>query len=190
MRFSFICQAVAVMIFSIVESDNEELALAERLYSNYSGRVLSHLRKTVNDAEIARELCAETYSRVVKYIGIFISLSEEDRIKHLFHISNSVAARHFRHVSRHQTEEFVEDEIPSESDVEKILTQSELNRKMYESIDALPQPERDIFLMKYAEEISVKEIAGIYGMNESTVRTVLQRTREKLRKKLEVYYRD
>lgn len=51
-------------------------------------------------------------------------------------------------------------------------------------IDTLPQTERDVFLRRYFLLDPVKDIAASFGFSESKVKSMLLRTREKLRSTL------
>lgn len=69
---------------------------------------------------------------------------------------------------------------------ETILEESETAWTVISTVRSLPQKYRAIVEMYYYEEMSCTEIAAALKMNESTVRTRLKRTRDKLRKELEV----
>ncbi len=50
------------------------------------------------------------------------------------------------------------------------------------SIEALPQNQRDAFLLQALEELSVEEIAQIMGRSRTSVKALLQRAKDTLRK--------
>lgn len=50
------------------------------------------------------------------------------------------------------------------------------------SLSALAENDRLILTLYYMDDMSVRDIAGILGMNENTVKTRLARSRERLRK--------
>ena len=52
------------------------------------------------------------------------------------------------------------------------------------AVKKLPEKYRVIIHLFYFEELSVKEISGLLGMKESTVKSHLFRAREKLKKNL------
>ena len=54
-----------------------------------------------------------------------------------------------------------------------------------EILRALPEKYRDVLYLYYYERLSTAEVAKTLGRNESTVRTQLQKGRERLRKILE-----
>ena len=54
----------------------------------------------------------------------------------------------------------------------------------------LPRKYREVILLHYYQEISLREIAQTQSINESTLSTRLKRAREKLRNKLDGWYFD
>ena len=57
----------------------------------------------------------------------------------------------------------------------------EEDREFYELLKELPEEYRTIFLLYYGEGFRVREIADILDLNESTVKSKLQRGRKKLK---------
>lgn len=68
---------------------------------------------------------------------------------------------------------------------EQAYTRKELAALVRQSVQALPWPDREIFLRHYYYCQRVKEIADALGMKESTVKTRLCRGRELLRRSIQ-----
>ena len=75
--------------------------------------------------------------------------------------------------------------IPSARDVEKELEAAELTQILNRFIKSLPQSERRVFLCRYWYLESVSDIAARFGFSQSKVKSMLFRTRNKLRAVLE-----
>ena len=71
---------------------------------------------------------------------------------------------------------------------EEHLVRREENRRLLESVMALPEKYRDVIHLFYYEELSVKEISQVTGRGESTVTSQLTRGRELLRRTLKEEY--
>ena len=67
---------------------------------------------------------------------------------------------------------------------DETLTERELAERTRAAVDAMPEPDRGIFLRHYYYGRSVSEIAAALGMNVNTVKTRLRRGRERLRAEL------
>ena len=72
-------------------------------------------------------------------------------------------------------------EVP---DVEDALLEQELQRLTREAVEALPEPEHEIFVRHYFLYQKAAEIAQALDLNASTVRSKLLRGREKLKEYL------
>jgi len=82
------------------------------------------------------------------------------------------------HIPAPLDEEVLELSLPGPEDG---VVRQELRQLAKEAVDALPEPDRSIFLRRYYLYQKTDEIAAELGMNPATVRTRLARGRDKLR---------
>ena len=75
--------------------------------------------------------------------------------------------------------------LPDPNTVERQMEDKELAEALNRFLDGLPGEARKIFLRRYWQLCTVKEIAVLYGISESKVKMSLMRTRGKLRLFLE-----
>ena len=75
--------------------------------------------------------------------------------------------------------------IPAGGGVEEEILRRELADAVRRFVHALGQTERNVFLLRYWYVCPVAEIAGRFGFSESKVKSMLLRTRKKLRAFLE-----
>ena len=76
------------------------------------------------------------------------------------------------------------DILGQDTDPADQLVRSEDGRLVYQAVDALPEPDREIFLRYYYCAQTTPEIALRMGLNLSTVKTKLRRGRIKLKEQL------
>jgi RNA polymerase sigma-70 factor (ECF subfamily) len=60
-----------------------------------------------------------------------------------------------------------------------------VSEEFWAAVRALPQRQREVVALHYAEDRPVKDIAAVLGVAESTVKTSLQKGREALARRLE-----
>ena len=72
-------------------------------------------------------------------------------------------------------------ELPGPDDPPGEYERAEERRLVRRAVDALPGPDREIFLRHYYYAQTVQEIARQMGLNESTIKTKLRRGRMKLK---------
>lgn len=75
--------------------------------------------------------------------------------------------------------------IPAASDTEKAVEQRELSRCIGNYVNQMREPERGVFLCRYWYLAPVKEIASRFGFSEAKVKSMLLRSRRKLKTELE-----
>lgn len=75
----------------------------------------------------------------------------------------------------------LEDCIPAEESVEKIIDDMALTESLERFLYALPRLKRNIFIRRYWYLSSIKEIAQAYGMSESKTTSMLHRLRLQLK---------
>lgn len=75
--------------------------------------------------------------------------------------------------------------IPGSSDPAAEVEAKELAQAIDRFLDTLPYTERKVFLMRYFELAGMKDIGAHLNMSESKVKSMLHRTRAKLRAQLE-----
>ena len=80
--------------------------------------------------------------------------------------------------------EELEDCVAGRQNVEMEYEQKELIQAYVKFLDALPVTERRVFLCRYWYVDSVEAIAEKFGFSQNKVKTMLYRTRKKLRKTL------
>ncbi len=78
----------------------------------------------------------------------------------------------------------LEDCIPDKSSVERELEAKLLSEAISAFVKDLPAAERNVFLCRYWYMDSIETIAKEFGFSQSKVKSILYRTREKLRAKL------
>lgn len=71
--------------------------------------------------------------------------------------------------------------VPSAFSTEREVERKELTLAISRFLATLPEAERDVFVSRYWFLASVKEISGKFGFTESKTKSMLSRTREKLR---------
>ena len=80
------------------------------------------------------------------------------------------------------------EDVSDGSDNLKELLRDETIEEVRKAMKQLGSPDREIMEMRYYHELQTDVIAGLVGMNPSTVRSRIQRSKEKLREQLRRYY--
>lgn len=79
----------------------------------------------------------------------------------------------------------MEECIPSPSDEICKITDNELTKSISWFLNSLIKIERDVFVTRYWYSMSIKEVSNKFGISESKTKSMLMRTRNKLKKHFE-----
>ena len=151
----------------------------------YGRRLNALARNILQSREDAEESVNDTYMETWKAIPpqrpryFFAFLASICRHLSLTRLDWNMAAKRKAEVVS-LTEE-MEQCIPDASH-ERMLRGKELGRILDAFLESLPRESRIIFLRRYWYVDSISVIADRFGMKENTVKSILFRTREKLRK--------
>jgi RNA polymerase sigma-70 factor (ECF subfamily) len=143
----------------------------------------------------AEDLTQETFLRVVKQASAY-----EQRAKFttwLFTLARNLcidASRrriHRKAQSLDSTDEegnsLLDRTAASGPAVDRQVIGHQLQARLTEAIDSLPEDQREVFLMRESADLSFKEIADVIGVSENTVKSRMRYALEKLRASLEEY---
>ena len=164
-----------------------------RLYNEFNEKLYYYIYKTVNDRELAADLTQDTFIEIYQTLD---SLKEPAAFENWsYKIAYHRCTAYFRKkrelladenedgfsvldTAIEEREEFIPDEA---------LDKEELKKAIREMIDALPEEQRSAIMMRYFNEIPVKEIADIQGVSEGTVKSRLSYGRKAIQQSVEEY---
>lgn len=149
----------------------------EKLYTKYSDTIFNYFWYRVgHDTMLAEDLMQETFLRAFAHLHRFKIRGYSYRT-YLTAIAHNVLVDHYRkpkslpfEAAEHMPYEILED-----------LEERSLAEALWRAIQDLPQSGRDKLLMKYQQNMSVKDIARATGSSENAVKLSLSRTRAKLK---------
>jgi len=160
------------------------------LYYQTVFRMVYYRTRSKSDAE---DLTQEIFMQMVKYVP---RLKDKNRFRPwLFRIALNKVRDFYRkrqlltffgsHSDIPQAEEAdnTQGQIGTPADA---LIQKEFWQQFRQLGDSLPRQEREVFLLRFADNLKIKEIARILKKSESTVKTHLYRALKKFRQNSEL----
>jgi RNA polymerase sigma-70 factor (ECF subfamily) len=143
----------------------------ERFCAEHHQGVYRYLRRVVGATESARDLTQEVFLRVSR-AGI-PEATDAGRRAWLFRIARNLALNHLRDGRRRP--------ISVTLEVAGVPATQELSVALNDAISALPDLDRDVFLLRESAGLSYEEIATACELPIESVRSRLHRTRQALR---------
>lgn len=149
---------------------------AEELVRLYYAEILRYCLFHLPDRSMAEDAVQETFLKVFRYF---------DDYRHRGHFRAflyKVAANVCRDLWRKRRWEPVLEQIPVE---EKGIREREDREDFKRLVALLPEELREIVVLRFSQELKLKEIAGITGLPARTVQSRLRRALKLLKQELE-----
>ena len=173
----------------VERAKNEATAFGE-LYEIYYSRVFGYALKRTASVQVAQDVTSEVFFNALRNIGQF-SWRGVPFSAWLYRITSNEIANHFRkgkrsHVSLEEVFNRTDMSDPS-ADTELIQAEEELAKykeflALHDSISKLSLNYQEVIVLRYFEEKQINEIAAILGKPEGTVKSLLHRGLQRLRK--------
>ncbi len=166
------------------QDDTKLVALAkanpkeyEKLYTKYSDKVFNYFwYRTGHDRMLSEDLMQETFLRAFQHLKRFKSRGYS-YLTYLITVAHNVLVDHYRKPKSIPFEAIEDTPYEITEDLERKYDAEALWR----AIQHLPESNRDKLLMKYQQNMSIKDIATATGTTENAVKLSLSRTRKKLK---------
>lgn len=154
----------------------------EQLYIKYHRELYLYAFSLCKDYHLAQDLTSDTFFKAM------LSLDENTSyIKYwLFRVCKNLFIDYVRKDKELSDTDRLEDILMSEeTPLDKIIG-SEEKKKLYQQVISLRPSYREILILYYYCDFSLKEITETMGLTEGAAKTLLHRARKKLKTQLEV----
>jgi len=160
-------------------------------FERHSDELFRHAALRLSDRDRALEITQECFLRAWKYVGRGEEIREMRLF--LFRTLRNLIIDEYRKTKSFSLDKMVEDEdgntesslLACDTDeLEEALNRFEIARAV-EAILALPDLYREVFTLRYIDDLTVSEIAPLIGESENVVSVRLHRGLKKLRAILE-----
>lgn len=159
------------------------------LYDRYSGKMLNYFFTMMRrDEEKAQDMMHDLFSKLAEKPESF---NTDRNFKTWFYsIANNMCKNEFRakEVRLRVHEDIKADSAISENPGKASQMDREtFKQKLEEALQELEVLKRETFVMRYQEEMSIKEISEVFNCSEGTVKSRLFYTLKELNSKLKAY---
>ena len=162
----------------LIEASQRQPRRFAQLYERYFDRVYAFALTRMADRVAAEDVTAETFRQAFENLARFewrgVPFSAW-----LFRIAANAATDHFKRISREDV--LVEtSDVPDES-WEARLIQVETRARLFELVRKLPRDQRDVIVMRFGQEKSIRETAEVIGRTDGAVKALQHRAMQTLR---------
>ncbi|WP_188206047.1 RNA polymerase sigma factor SigX [Alkalibacillus aidingensis] len=159
----------------------------QELYEEYHQDLFQFIFYMVKDQATTEDLVQEVYIKVLKSYDSFAGKSSQKTW--LFSIARHITIDYFRKqgtrkkhtAERYEFEEYgqyIQDQSPIP---EEVAVKNESVQQMYRCLDLCSENHKLVIVLRYIQEMSIKETANVLGWSESKVKTTQHRALKHLR---------
>lgn len=168
----------------LIINNNNYNDIFDLIYKNFSNKVYFKCFSLTKDKEIAKELTQEIFIKVFEHLKEFKGTSSLSTW--IYSITYNHCIEYFRknkkiYSSDYNNENEIYDIIDDEEEYieNKIIEEIEID-KINRILDLLNPEEKALILMKYQDNIPIKEIEKVLKLSESAIKMRLKRTKSKI----------
>ena len=162
----------------------------DHLVNRYHLNIYLLIQRHVPDPENVKDLCQETYLKA--YLGINNFRGDSAFYSWLYRIAQNVCIDYHRKQQKHTDTEPLH--AINEHRIARThpspcagLQQQELGHILLEAIDQLPSMRKQVFRLRYIDDLSIKAIADQLNKSDGTIKTHLRKARQQLQALLQPY---
>ncbi len=155
----------------------------EELYERYSSKVYRKCLSFVKDQAKAEDFTHDIFLKLIFKLG---SYNENARFSTwLYSITYNYCMDQLR-INKKRAEVYADEnlEVPDDTDLNTMFDEPDVETKrLKRAMEGLSAEEKSILMMKYQDDLSIREISDVFKITESATKMRLLRSREKLRTK-------
>lgn len=159
------------------------------LYERYRGPIFRFAYRLLGSVEAAEDVAHDCFLSLIREPDRFDATKASLRT-YLYAAARNQAAKRYQSLGRETgIEELVEPISPEQQGPMARVLNDELGGEIERAIASLPPAQREALVLFEYEDLSLAEIAAVVGADSNTVKVRVFRAREKLRARLDRYFR-
>ena len=166
----------------LIQAAQKDPSRFAELYEQNFHRVYAYVARRVRDRAETQDLTAHVFQQALANLGKF-KWKGSPFAAWLYRIaSNAIAdqAKRKMRESSEQSNSLSESSIAADLDLEEV----ERRARLFSAVDKLPEDQRRVIVMRFADEKSIRDIAAELGRSEGAVKQLQFRGLENLRNRL------
>jgi RNA polymerase sigma-70 factor (ECF subfamily) len=164
----------------LIEAAQNDPSRFAELYEHNFHRVYAYVARRVGDRAETQDLTAQVFHQALANLAKF-KWRGSPFAAWLYRIAANAIADRARQKMRESVEQ---PNLSSESSTTTDLEEVERRARLFRAVDKLPEDQRRVIVMRFADEQSIREIAAELGRSEGAVKQLQFRALENLRNRL------
>jgi RNA polymerase sigma-70 factor (ECF subfamily) len=166
----------------LIEAAQKDPSRFAELYELHFDRVYAYIARRVRDRAETQDLTAHVFQQALANLGKF-KWRGAPFAAWLYRIASNAIADHAR---RNMRETSDQEPALEKSSAAVDLEDVERSARLFRAVDKLPDDQRRVIVLRFAEEKSIREIADELGRSEGAIKQLQFRGLENLRNRLSI----
>lgn len=163
----------------LIEAAQKDPGRFAELYEQNFNRVYAYISRRIHDRTETQDLTAHVFHQALSNLGKF-KWRGAPFASWLYRIAANAVADRQRQKQRETNFDELSDPPNSAIDLEELETRA----RLFAAVDTLPEDQRRVIVMRFADEKSIRDIATELGRTEGAVKQLQFRGLENLRSRL------
>jgi len=164
----------------LIEAAQQDPSRFAELYDQNFHRVYAFVARRVRDRAEAQDLTAHVFHQALANLGKF-KWRGAPFVTWLYRIASNAIADQARRKLREAGEPA---DLGFDASVSNELEAVERSARLFSEVEKLPEDQRRVIVSRFADEMSIREIAAMLGRSEGAVKQLQFRALENLRNRL------
>ena len=166
----------------LIEAAQKDPSRFAELYELHFNRVYAYVARRVRDRAETQDLTAHVFQQALANLGKF-KWRGAPFAAWLYRIASNAIADHVRRNMRETNDlQSATETTAAGVDLEDV----ERRARLFRAVDKLPDDQRRVIVLRFAEEKSIREIADELGRSEGAIKQLQFRGLENLRSRLSI----
>ena len=159
-----------------IENDDDRSFVAD-VYDKYHNKLYRYALSKTNNHHASLEITQDTFIAFISNLDKVSRCEMKTIYAYLFTVQKNFIIKYYREKSKYERFTALQDlySVPSDEDVESILTSNENYNSLVKTIHKLPVPTSDIILLHIVHGLSLKRISKIVNMPYDAVKKRFER---------------
>ncbi|HEU4769372.1 MAG TPA: RNA polymerase sigma factor [Pyrinomonadaceae bacterium] len=163
----------------LIEAAQKDPSRFAELYEQNFHRVYAYVARRVRDRVETQDLTAHVFQQALANLGKF-KWKGSHFAAWLYRIASNAIADQVKRKMRETDRLSASPESSTATDLEEV----ERRARLFSAVDKLPEDQRRVIVLRFADEKSIREIAAELGRSEGAVKQLQFRGLENLRNRL------
>lgn len=152
----------------------------EYVYEKYKRLLFAKAFDILRDHALAEDAVSEAYIRAYRHLDKIQDPDSNQTAAYLVTIAKNVSITLYHKERRSFSVDIDEYQGADDFNLEELITSQDEAARVMTLVDSLKEEHKAVFLLKYAQDMSHKEIADVLGITENNVTVRLHRAKNKL----------